>query len=315
VELTDADIERLKAIALGDYVAPPKAPFDLHTADLFGGITGFPLPVEHFELLPGLTLSRTYAHLIAPFIMAFSPPEKPRSPHPGPWAALREGGLTILVEIKLDAGVSPLGFDRLNTLWFVVALLRLRLALPLQMPVLADRALQEVPANVEAANLLPVELNLSRLLTAPPKIPTEADLEWVRENIVAASELMKEPAFNRAMLTLDEAVAIQNPGAGIVIAWAAIETLIRPGAQRITDRVSRALAAHLHAPGPARDRAFGEIVESYGARGGAAHAGSPPEAQQFHAAFRLARAAVMRAIESKELPDAEVLLEGWRTKT
>ena len=205
--MTDADIDRLKAIALGDYVAPPKAPFDLHTADLFGGITGFPLPVQRFELLPGLTLTRTYAHLIAPFIMAFSPPEKPRSPHPGPWAALREGGLKILVEIKLDSGVTPLGFDRLNTLWFVVALLRLRLALPLQMPVLADRALQEVPANVEAANLLPVELNLSQLLTAPPRTPTEADLEWVRENIVAASDLMKVPAFNRALLTLDEAVA------------------------------------------------------------------------------------------------------------
>ena len=137
----------------------------------------------------------------------------------------------------------------------------------------------------------------------------------MRENIVAASDLMKVPACNRALLTLDEAVAIQNPGAGIVIAWAAIETLIRPGAQRITDRVSRALAAYLHPPGPARDRAFGKIVESYGARGGAVHAGSSPEAQQFHAAFQLARSAVIRAVEAKELPDVEMLLEKWRTRT
>jgi hypothetical protein len=315
VELTDADIDRLKAIALGDYLAPPKAPFDLHTADLFGGITGFPLPMQQFELLPGLTLTRTYAHLIAPFILAFAPPPKPSAGHPGPWVSLHGKGLTILVEIKLDAGASPLGFDRLNTLWFAMAVLRLRLALPLQMLALSDRPLREVPDDVEAANLLPVEVNLSHLLTAPPRIPTEADLEWVRENIVVASELMKEPAFNRALLTLDEAVAIQNPGAGIVIAWAAIETLIRPGAQRITDRVSRALAAYLQPPGPTRDRAFGEIVESYGARGGAVHAGAPPEAEQFHAAFRLARSAVMRAVESGELPDVEVLLEKWRTKT
>lgn len=315
MELTEADIDRLRAIALGDYVAPPKDPFDLHTADLFGGVTGFPLPVERFELMPGLTLTRTYAQLIAPFIMAFSPPLKPQSPHPGPWAALREGGLTILVEVKLEAGSSPLGFDRLNTLWFVVALLRLRLALPLQMPLIADRAIQEIPANIETANLLPVELNLSRLLTAPLRIPALADLQWVRENIVAAAELMKEPGFNRAMQTLDEAVAIQNPGAGIVIAWAAIETLIRPGAQRITDRVSRALAAYLYRPGPARDRAFGKIVESYGARGGAVHAGSPPEAEQFQAAFRFARAAVMQAIEHRKMPDIEELLGQWQTRT
>ncbi len=313
--LTDTEINRLKAIAEGTYVAPPKARFDLQTADLFGGISGFSLPVERFELLPGLTLSRTYAHLIAPFIMAFSPPEKPHSPHPGPWAALREGGLTILVEIKLDAGVAPLSFDRLNTLWFVVALLRLRLALPLQMPVLIDRALREVPANVEVANLLPIEMNLTGLFTASPRVPTKADLEWVSDHIAAAAELMKEPAFNRAFLTLDQAVAIQSPGAGIVIAWAATETLIRPGAKRITERISRAVAAYLHPPGPHRDRAFSEVVKSYGARGGAVHAGCPPEAQQFQAAFRLARAAVTRAIELRRVPDIEELLEQWQTRT
>ncbi len=315
MEPKEADVERLRAMALGEYVAPSKDPFDIHRADLFGGITGFPLPVQHFELLPGLTLTRTYAHLIAPFIMAFSPPHKPTAPHPGPWAALSEGGMTILVEVKLAAGVSPLDFDRLNTLWFVVALLRLRLALPLQMPVLADRALQQVAASVEAANLLPIELNLSQLLTAPPRSPTEADLEWVRDNIVAAAQLMKEPTFNRAFLTLDRAVAIQTPGAGIVIAWAAIETLIRPGSQRITERVSRALAAHLQPPGPVRDRIFGEIVKSYDARGGAAHAGAVPEAEQFHAAFRLARDAVMRAIEKRAVPDIDALLNLWQSRT
>jgi len=217
--------------------------------------------------------------------------------------------------MKLAAGASPLGFDRLNTLWFVVALLRLRLALPLQMMALADRAFQDIPGDPEIANLLPVELNLSQLLTAPLRPPNEADLEWLRENIVAASDLMREQAFSRALMTLDEAVAIQSPGAGIVIAWAAVETLIRPGSQRITDRLSRALSAYLHPPGSSRDKAFGEIVKSYDARGGAAHAGASPETQQFHAAFRLARAAVMQAIEDRGLPNIDALLEKWRTRT
>lgn len=311
---TKADLDRLEAIAKGEYVAPPKDPFDLQEDTLFGGISGLRLPVQRFEVLPGLTLIRTYAHLIAPLIMAFSPPEKPHSPHPGPWAALREVGVTVQSEAKLAAGVSPLGFDRLNTLWFLVALLRLRLALPLQMLVLADRPLQAVPANVEVANLLPVELNLSQLLTAPLRVPTETDLVWVRENIGTAAKLMTDPIFNRAMQTLDEAVAISNPGAGIVIAWASIETLIRPGSQRITDRICRALAAYLKQPGPARDRLFGEIAASYEARGGAAHAGAPPEAQQFHTAFRLARETVMKTIEEGALPDIELLLERWRAR-
>ena len=74
------------------------------------------------------------------------------------------------------------------------------------------------------------------------------------------------------------------------------------------------MAAHLHPPGPARDRAFGVIVKSYEARGGAAHAGRAPEAKQFQTAFALARAAFMATIEAGQLPDIDLLLERWRTK-
>lgn len=315
MEISKDEIARLRAIAAGDYVAPPKDAFDLHADALFGGITGFPLPMQGFEVMSGLTLTRTYAHLSAAFILAFSPPAKPTAPHPGPWAAIDAKSLTILVEAKLDAGSSPLGFDRLNTLWFLLALLRLRLALPLQMIAVADRPFQEVPRNTETANVLPVELNLSHLLTAPPRLPTEVDLVWVRDNIEKAARLMKEPIFNRTMQTLDHAVAIQSSGAGIVIAWAAVETLIRPGSRQITDRLCRALAAYLNPPGPTRDRAFNEIAACYAARGGAVHAGDLPEADEFHAAFRLARAAIIQCIEDGQLPDIDALLDRWKSRT
>jgi hypothetical protein len=310
----ELDIDRLEAITRGEYVAPPKDPFDIQTDDLFGGISGFNLPVEHYELLPGLTLSRTYAHLMAPFMMAFARPLKAGMPHPGPWASLREGGMTISVELRLDADRPPVGFDRLNTLWFVVALMRLRLALPLQMPVLSDRPFQEVPANAEVANLIPIELDIAHFR---PSLATAAehDLLWVRNNIIAAAELMREPAFNRALQTLDRVVRSPHSGAGIVIAWASIETLIRPGSRQITARVCRALAAYLFPPGSGRDRAYGKIAASYEARGGAAHAGALPESEQYQSAFQLAREAIMNAIEQRALPNVEDLLERWRLRT
>jgi hypothetical protein len=61
MEISKDEIARLRAIAAGDYVAPPKDAFDLHADALFGGITGFPLPMQVFEVMPGLTLTRTYA--------------------------------------------------------------------------------------------------------------------------------------------------------------------------------------------------------------------------------------------------------------
>lgn len=308
------ELDRLQAIAEGTYVPTPKASFDLARDPLFGGIAGLELPVDEFEIAPGLSVAKTYAHLMAPFVLAFARPDRPSAHHPGPWASLHGRGLDITTEVRVAEGAEPLRFDRLNTLWIVVALLRLRLAQPLQMVLLADRPLNTVPADVALANLLPIELDLTRPITAPKRSVDQADLDWLKLHLTTADTLMVDPVFNRAFRTLDQAVAIANAGAGIVIAWAAIEALLRPGAQRITDRVSRALAAHLHPPGPARDHAFGVIVKSYEARGGAAHAGRTPEAEQFQTAFALAGTAFIATIEAGQLPDIDLLLERWRTK-
>ena len=59
---------------------------------------------------------------------------------------LRPGGLILLppltmdaeIEIALRQGTRPTGFDRLNTLWWIVALLRLSSGAPLKLPVVSD---------------------------------------------------------------------------------------------------------------------------------------------------------------------------------
>lgn len=289
-----------------------KDPFEIETAELTGGISGFTLPVESYSLLPSLTLRRTYAHLIAPFLLAMGPPIEPNRFHRGPWVALGEGGISVYVELQLDAQIYPLGFDRVNTVWFVVALLRLRSMQPIQLVVLCDRSFATIKDAPDAANLLPVEVNLRQLEKAPSRKVTIEDLDWIKANISSADELMKDDVFNRAMLTLDRAIAIRDLGAGIVIAWASIETLFRPGKSRITSRICRALAAFLAPAGPERDRLFTIVSASYEARGGVSHAGEMPEIEQFQIAFGLARDALIKAIEQSELPNIDDLLENWR---
>jgi hypothetical protein len=311
----DRDLVReVKAILAGEYAQPQKAAFDPNTDELFGGLVGLNLPIERYELVAGLVLSRTCAHLILPAVMAFSPPSKPRAPHPGPWAAVTEQGMEIAVQLSIAPGKPPLGFDRLNTLWFATALLRLRLATPVLMAVIADRPFQDVPKNTEEAHLIPVELHPRQLRTAAFRPLSLADLDWLRDHIVAASELMIDPIFNRVMRTLDSVINVTHAGSGILIAWAAIEALFRPGHKQITDRVCKGLATYLYAPGLERDRAYPKIVASYGARGGAVHAGDTPEAEQLEFAFALARRAVGTTIEQKALPDIEMLLVRWTAR-
>ena len=45
----------------------------LDECDLYGGLAGGSLPVESYDMGSGVVFSRTYAHLMAPFMMAFSP--------------------------------------------------------------------------------------------------------------------------------------------------------------------------------------------------------------------------------------------------
>jgi hypothetical protein len=44
-----------------------------NTSPLYAGISGLQLEAESFELGQGVTLSKTFAHVMAPFLIAFAP--------------------------------------------------------------------------------------------------------------------------------------------------------------------------------------------------------------------------------------------------
>src|SRR5437879_369040 len=113
---------------------------DLKNDELFGGMAGVGIEPDEFVLGEGITLRQTYAHFMAPFLMAFSPAEKGKA-HPAPWSAV-QGGLEFDILIELHIPSTFAGshfFDRLNTIWWIAALIRLRGATAAHVPVIADR--------------------------------------------------------------------------------------------------------------------------------------------------------------------------------
>ena len=111
------------------------------TSALYGGIAGAKIDFPEFELAPGLTVRPTYSHVMAPYILAFAPPHKPNVPHPGPWKAAKGGlGFDITIEIALAEFARPTSFSRINTVWWVLALLRLITKAPIRLPVIADQS-------------------------------------------------------------------------------------------------------------------------------------------------------------------------------
>jgi hypothetical protein len=294
----------------------PAVPRNVHPEEvaLHGGIAGVEIEPVEFNLATGLVIRRTFAHVMAPYLIAFAPPPRPRAPHPAPWKAARGGvGFDVLVEVALSADARPTSFDRLNTLWLVLALIRLRTGAAARMPVVSDTPYTEVPRSEEEPTFWPIEMAPAhlRLVPDPPTILTAADLEWVRDHLTSGAALMDDPSFNRAMQALDGVTWAHSSGAAIIIVWAAIETLFRPGRQDVSRKLATAVAAYLRPPGPDRDRLFQRIRSLYQVRSGTAHASKPPQAEGMFESLGIARAAFCKAIEGRELPEPAVLAGMW----
>ena len=153
-----------------------------------------------------------------------------------------------------------------------------------------------------------------RVVPDPPVEIGIEHLEWVKDCLTDGARLLDTEHFNRAFQTFDSAIWAHSPGSAIIMAWAALETLFRPGRQRITKTLATCIATFLNQPSPERDRAYQTIERLYEARGSAAHDSQVPEADQLFGSFQLARRCLAKCIEMQTLPDTDELLARWKER-
>lgn len=282
---------------------------------LFGGLAGAVLPVDEFEICEGLVLRKTYAHVMSPYMLAFRRPERAHQHHPGPWKSAQGGvWLDIEIEIALQRGTRPTGFDRLNTLWWILALLRLSSGASLKLPVVSDHSFSAVADSLISPNLWPIE-SLSRqfrTVSDPPRTIEIEHLHWTREAFGPGAKLMDDPPFARAFQTFDAAIWAHSYGSALITIWASLETLIQPGKHKITNRLASSLAVLLEPPGPKRSQLFGRAKTLYEARGGSAHASRMPDPKQLLSSFDIGRQSFISCIDKQALPKVAELQELWR---
>jgi hypothetical protein len=228
---------------------------DPRTDSLFAGIASVEIDVDQFDLGYGVTLKRTYAHFMAPFLMAFFPAEEGKA-NPTPWSAVKGGlGFDIHIELYVPASFTiPDFFDRLNTVWWITSLIRLRGASAAHAPVIADRSFPEIPQNWADTTILPVEA-LPRCLFTHPTIQrlSSIDLEWLKSIWVEGGKLMGESSqLNDAFQAFDAAGALPNHSVALLAVWGALEHLFSPARQELRFRVSANIAAFLEPAGQAR---------------------------------------------------------------
>ena len=150
--------------------------------DIFAGLSGAKLDIDNFELGEGLVLSKTYAHLTVPMLMLFKP-APPGQHHPGPMRAAKGGwgyDIHIQLHVPLEFDTND-WFDRLNTAWWVTALLRLIGTSSLMVTVISDMPFSEIAESEIEPHLIPIEAAKNRIVIEElSEVIQKNKLDWIK---------------------------------------------------------------------------------------------------------------------------------------
>jgi len=280
-----------------------------NSIDLYAGIYGLFSVPEKFELGRGAVISATYAHLFAPFTMAFSP-AAPGKPHPGPWKSAKGGlALDITAQLFLPANTSVPPLDRVNTIWWIVALLRLHASTSISVPVISSDSFDSIPRLEREPQLWPMEIHTPRLFIDDPQghRVNESELHWVRVNWYEGATLLNNGDFMEAFQAIDASIWNNNPVVALVAVWGALERLFSPSTAELSFRVSANIAAFLESPGTARHTLFEKVKRLYDSRSKAAHGSGNADLAPYAETSSLARRIITKMIETRHVPDKKEL--------
>ena len=285
---------------------------DPNTCDLHAGIAGAHFSVDTFDFGEGVTLSKTYAHLMAPFLMAFAPAKKGKA-HPAPWEAVSNGiAYDIHTELHIPNTFQPdEWFDRVNTIWWIVSLLRIKGNHLAFVPVISQHAFSQILALKESPDFWLAEVNLYRLVinsseSAP--IGTET-LGWIAQHWISAGKLMRiSEDFSTAYQALDECHWLTSPSLALVLIWGALERLFCPSHHEITFKISATIASYLEPPGDTRMSLYKKIKKLYKSRSKAAHGSTVDDTTSFPESYSLLKRILIKMVEENHVPTQEELV-------
>lgn len=273
--------------------------------NFFGGLTNLPLSPNSCDLGDGIAVTKTYAHLMAPFIVAFQPASEGKR-HPGPWKASSGGfGFDVVAELSIPSTIGEKYGTPISIASSIVFLIRLGVSPEITMPVVSNCSfsdLKDIPD--QEANIYPYEVQprYFRLLVSNVHADHEA-LQWVKERWKTVIELKNEsPEFALAVKAIDAGQFVQNTGLIMVSLWGALEALFSPSNSELRFRVSSLIAAFLYEAGSQRAECQRKVAKLYDKRSAAAHGKPKHRSDDVLESFELLRTVLFKIIDDGKVP-------------
>lgn len=202
-------------------------------------------------------------------------------------------------------------YDRINTVWWIAALLRLRGAFDASVPVIAERPFADIPQNSGNATILSVEALPRSAFMAPTltRLGLE-ELAWLKQHWRTGGLLMgQDRRLNDAFQAFDASGRIPTGSVAMLAIWGALEHLFSPAKQELRFRVSANIASFLESPGPGRLALHKKILKLYDARSEVAHGTRARARTAGEETFTLANRILVRIIEEGAAPSKDDLDE------
>lgn len=271
---------------------------------IYAALTGAELEAPSFDLGHGVVLSRLAAYLPAPLLFEMLP-GVPEANHAALRALAASGpGLSLSAQIFVPAEFHPHRWlDRVNTVWWLVTLLRLRSTPEVQVPLLSSEPFDETPRTGEDVGFWPVEIEPRRLAFDPeaPRRISGDDLLWVGAHWLHSGRLVvRNVPFNDAVKALDRAYSMTEVPASLLALWESLEVLFgedggpAPG-------VPGGVASFLTPEGSSRGALREGISRLYEARS-AAEAGHEPPEGFLAETYAIAKRVFLKIIEEDRVP-------------
>lgn len=278
---------------------------------MYVGLAGIEWDGGQVDLGHGVLLRKTYAHLMAPFMVAFFPAPEGK-PHPAPWRAARGGfAFDVTLELEISANVWQSPEERMQVAQTVVDLMRFGVSPKISMPIVSNVAFASAADLPDRTSVfIPVEIEPRWFSLASdrdgPMLPNE--LAWVTDHWKAALELKRQHAeFRNAVDALSRGQFVRNQSLTLVSLWAALESMFSPSTTELRFRVAVLIASFLEPPGAKRRALHKRVMDLYDHRSAAAHGKPKNDADGLLQTFELLRCVVLKIIQNGRVPSREDL--------
>jgi hypothetical protein len=272
--------------------------------EIYAGFADARLQVDAFHFGHGIALSRTFAHLSAPFLAGFLP-RPPRAAGDSSWRP-EPRSFDVVAQLHVPEDSSPLrDLDRVNTVWWLAVLLRLKATPRLTVVGLSSEPFGGDPRIWRGAGFWPLEAEPRRIELDPSAAVEvrQEDLEWVRDHWLTGAGLMAErPELRRAVGFFDRSCFAPGTPEALQAVWDSLAALFLPDPQDDGHRLAANLAVFLDVPAGERDpflRGAGELLD---ARMASLEGATEGLEEPLGRTYALAKRALVRIFESGYVP-------------